>query len=111
MKMKNNIPTIAASVVATLMIIKFNILGIVILITLGLVAYGMDQLDLFLSVRARLRDPSAWRQATNNVVQARKELEHELKDNYQKIIDGSYYKKTPQDQSSQAAKKGGNSNE
>lgn len=107
--MKKTISTVLASVLATLFILKLEVLGIVILAILGLVCYGMDQLDLFLSVRARLRDPSAWRQANDSAVQARKELEHELKDNYQKIIDGSYYKKTPQDQSSQEVEKGGES--
>lgn len=108
--MKKTILTVLASVLATLFILKLEVLGIVILAILGLVCYGMDQLDLFLSLKARLCDQSAWRQATDHAAQARKELEHELKDNYQKIIDGSYYKKTPQDQSSQEVeKKGGES--
>lgn len=105
--MKKTILTVMASVVATLFVLKIQILGIAILAILGLVGYGIDQLDLFLSLKARLRDPSAWRQATDRAVQARKEFEHELKDNYQKIIDGSYYKKTPQDQSSQEVEKEG----
>lgn len=105
--MKKTILTVMASVVATLFILKLNILGGVILVTLGLVAYGMDQLDLFLSVKAKLRDPSAWRQVTNNAAQESKKLERQKKQSYRSIIDGSYYKKTPQDQSSQAAKKKG----
>lgn len=109
--MKKDIITVVASVLATLIVLKIGILGIAIVVVLACIVYGLDQLNLFLELKAKIKDASAWKIVRDNHRQQQKRLRKKVNQDYRSIIDGSYYQKTPQDQSSQAAKKGGNSNE
>lgn len=102
--MKKNIVTVLASVLTTLFVLKVGIFGVAMILVALCVIYGLDKLDLLLGIQAKIKDVSAWKRVHDSHEEQLRELKEKVNDDYRSIIDGSYYKKTTQDKTSQDLK-------
>lgn len=102
--MKKEIISVVASVLATLIVLKIGIFGVAMIIFVLCVIYGLDKLDLLLGIQAKIKDASAWKRVHDRYEEQLRELKEKTNEDYRSIIDGSYYKKTTQDKTSQDLK-------